>query len=53
MINKFAPDGSVIYLQHEEATAGPFKIYGSPYAHWGGHNDAFMCTDENIYESKF
>lgn len=33
---------SVAYLDHEEATVGPVKVFGSPYAYWGGHNDAFM-----------
>lgn len=52
MISATSSPGSVTYLEHEEASVGSFKIFGSPYAHWGGHNDAFMCTEDNIYAGK-
>jgi hypothetical protein len=34
--------GSCVYLVHEEATVGSVKVFGSPYGHWGSHNDAFL-----------
>lgn len=34
--------GKVIYLQHEAVSAGGVNIFGSPFAYWGGKNDAFL-----------
>eukprot|EP01125_Pyxidicula_operculata_P018374 TRINITY_DN6522_c0_g1_i3.p1 TRINITY_DN6522_c0_g1~~TRINITY_DN6522_c0_g1_i3.p1 ORF type:complete len:103 (-),score=19.86 TRINITY_DN6522_c0_g1_i3:12-320(-) len=36
-------------LEHEETKIGPVKIFGSPYGHWGSHNDAFMNTSDEIF----
>ena len=38
-----------VYLEHSAADlpcgsgAQPLRVFGSPYAHWGGHNDAFFA----------
>eukprot|EP00759_Apiculatamorpha_spiralis_P058693 PhF_6_TR9260/c0_g1_i2/m.14691 len=39
------PPRSVAYLDHEHATVGKLKVFGSPYGHWGSHNDAFMYKE--------
>lgn len=43
VVDKYAQPGKLAYLEHQEAVLGPLKLFGSPNAHWGGHNDAFMC----------
>jgi len=42
--------GSVVYLVHETATVGELKVFGSPYGHWGSHNDAFSRGPEHSYD---
>lgn len=32
---------NLLFLEHEEASVGHVNVFGSPYAHWGSHNDAF------------
>lgn len=41
--------GSVVYLEHETAqvSGSELKVFGSPYGHWGSHNDAFSMGDRN------
>ena len=34
--------GTMAYLVHEGAAVGPVRVFGSPYARWGSHNDAFL-----------
>jgi len=34
--------GRCVYLEHEEACLGGVRIFGSPFAYWGGKNDAFF-----------
>lgn len=41
---------SIAYLEHEEASVGPVKVFGSPFAYWGSHNNAFM-TRTSDYSS--
>eukprot|EP00026_Physarum_polycephalum_P006958 Phypoly_transcript_07011.p1 GENE.Phypoly_transcript_07011~~Phypoly_transcript_07011.p1 ORF type:complete len:472 (+),score=62.51 Phypoly_transcript_07011:66-1418(+) len=41
---------SIAYLEHEEAVVGPVKVFGSPFAYWGSHNNAFM-TKMSDYSS--
>mmetsp|Transcript_14786 Transcript_14786/g.24165 ORF Transcript_14786/g.24165 Transcript_14786/m.24165 type:complete len:608 (+) Transcript_14786:187-2010(+) len=36
--------GQIAYLQHENASVGGLKIFGSPYGHWSSHNNAFKDT---------
>jgi calcineurin-like phosphoesterase family protein len=49
-------EGSVVYLEHETAQLGEkgLKVFGSPFGHWGSHNDAFSmgnrdykCVEQN------
>eukprot|EP01063_Lacrimia_lanifica_P035814 TRINITY_DN6929_c0_g1_i2.p1 TRINITY_DN6929_c0_g1~~TRINITY_DN6929_c0_g1_i2.p1 ORF type:complete len:611 (+),score=220.23 TRINITY_DN6929_c0_g1_i2:66-1898(+) len=48
------PKQSVAYLVHEHAVAPTgmdgkgFKVFGSPYAHWGSQNDAFKLRDPDF-----
>jgi len=45
VLSTYCQPGTFVYLEHAEATVGPLKVFGSPYAHWGGSNDAFMNRD--------
>eukprot|EP01125_Pyxidicula_operculata_P018373 TRINITY_DN6522_c0_g1_i2.p1 TRINITY_DN6522_c0_g1~~TRINITY_DN6522_c0_g1_i2.p1 ORF type:complete len:402 (-),score=63.12 TRINITY_DN6522_c0_g1_i2:66-1271(-) len=49
ILTKHNKEGNVVYLEHEETKIGPVKIFGSPYGHWGSHNDAFMNTSDEIF----
>lgn len=42
VLNGYNTHGEVVYLQHETVCAGGINIFGSPFAHWGGKNDAFF-----------
>jgi len=46
VLTKYCKPGSFVYLNHTEASVGPLKVFGSPYARWGGSNDAFMRGSE-------
>jgi len=35
--------GTVAYLQHEAASVGPLRIFGSPYHPWSSQNNGFYC----------
>ena len=37
-------NGSAVYLEHETATLGPLRVFGSPQANWGSRNDAFKTA---------
>lgn len=37
--------GKCVYLEHEEACLDGIRIFGSPFAYWGGKNDAFFSRD--------
>eukprot|EP00009_Paramoeba_aestuarina_P004238 CAMPEP_0201510634 /NCGR_PEP_ID=MMETSP0161_2-20130828/3238_1 /ASSEMBLY_ACC=CAM_ASM_000251 /TAXON_ID=180227 /ORGANISM="Neoparamoeba aestuarina, Strain SoJaBio B1-5/56/2" /LENGTH=454 /DNA_ID=CAMNT_0047905831 /DNA_START=73 /DNA_END=1434 /DNA_ORIENTATION=- len=46
ILDEFSPSPkTAIYLEHEEATVGGIVIFGSPFAHWGGRNDAYMSVE--------
>jgi len=34
--------GEAVYLEHNEARVGRIRVFGSPYAHYGSHNNAFF-----------
>mmetsp|Transcript_71538 Transcript_71538/g.220832 ORF Transcript_71538/g.220832 Transcript_71538/m.220832 type:complete len:630 (-) Transcript_71538:125-2014(-) len=34
--------GRAFYLEHEDALVGGLRIFGSPFGHWGSHNNAFL-----------
>lgn len=37
--------GRAVYLCNENASVGTLNVFGSPHAHWGGFNDAFLRKD--------
>jgi len=43
-----AVHGKSVYLEHEEVSIGGIKVFGSPFAHWGGKNDAFFAKTRNF-----
>lgn len=43
ILEAHAVHGRVVYLEHEAVTVGGIKIFGSPFAYWGGKNDAFLA----------
>jgi hypothetical protein len=50
--DKYSAKGSVIYLEHEEASVGNVNVFGSPFGNWGGRNDAFKAEDIDYNFSK-
>lgn len=41
-------DGYAIYLEHETATLGALRVFGSPRAAWGSKNDAFLTREPDF-----
>jgi len=40
--------GEVVYLEDEEATVGRLRIYGSPFAAYSSHNNAFFRAKPSL-----
>lgn len=45
IFDKHCTYGEVVYLEHEEVNIGNLRVFGSPYANYGGSNDAFKQLD--------
>lgn len=43
MLDQSCTRGRCVYLEHEEVCLGGVRIFGSPFAYWGGKNDAFFA----------
>ena len=44
-------EGSIVYLEHEHAELpGCIKVFGSPFGHWGSHNNAFSATEDHVLQ---
>ena len=43
-----AADEVPVYLEHSAAIVGGLQIFGSPFAHYAGKNDAFLQRDVNF-----
>eukprot|EP00756_Hemistasia_phaeocysticola_P050998 Hpha_TRINITY_DN26182_c0_g1::TRINITY_DN26182_c0_g1_i1::g.155308::m.155308 len=48
MLDKYTTHGQTVYLEHSEQSFGDLRIFGSPYANWGSHNDAFRAHDPDF-----
>lgn len=49
ILSKYGGD-TVVYLEHETATVGELKVFGSPFG-WWEKNNAFSWDDSMSYES--
>lgn len=38
-----------VYLEHEAATVGGLRVFGSPFAHYGGINNAFLVREDRDF----
>jgi hypothetical protein len=48
VLNKFG--GNVVYLDHQTASVGQLKVFGSPYGNWGSHNNAFSIGERDYHD---
>jgi hypothetical protein len=37
----------VVYLEHQTASVGQLKVFGSPFGNWGSHNNAFSIGERD------
>lgn len=46
IFDKYCSAGSFVYLEHQRAELSKcgFRVFGSPYGHWGSHNNAFDAS---------
>merc|ERR1719362_15666 len=45
VLSEHATIGTVVYLEDDVANVGQVSIYGSPYAHYSSHNNAFKADN--------
>lgn len=46
ILDKYCKEGTCIYLEGETCSVGGVKIFGTPYASYPGHNNAFYKEDD-------
>jgi hypothetical protein len=47
VFTRHCTSGHVAYLEHQHASVGQLRVFGSPFGNWGSHNNGFFSRESD------